>query len=98
MASVNYNKAPPAFTKDMNYEKWKTKLEMWQLVTSFAKDKQGPALFLVLDEDTQEALSEIPTAQINCDNGVKNILVILDKLYLKDKTQAATEALVALVF
>ena len=90
--------APPAFTKDTNYEKWKTKLEMWQLVTSSAKDKEGPTLFLVLDDNTQEALSETPNAQINCDNGVKNILVILDKLYLKDKTQAATEALVALVF
>ena len=87
--------APPAFTKDTNYEKWKTKLEMWQLVTSSAKDKEGPTLFLVLDDNTQEALSETPNAQINCDNGVKNILVILDKLYLKDKTQAATEALEA---
>ena len=93
MGSVNYHKAPPAFSKEKKYDQWKKKLEMWQLVTTIEKAKQGAALYLSLDDDTQELLAELDKSKIHCDDGVKNIVVLLDKLYLKDKAQAGTEAL-----
>ena len=93
MSAQGYNKAPPAFVKDADYEQWKKKMEMWQIVTSIEVKKQGAALYLVLDSDSQAALSQLTTAQINCDDGVKNIIKVLDGLYLKDKIQRATEAL-----
>ena len=94
MASSNI-KTPPAFKNGDDYEKWKKKLTIWQCLTSLEATKQGPALFLVLEGDAQDAVLELDTAKITSATGVKEILDILDKLYLKDKTQSAFEALEA---
>ena len=93
--ATNYNKAPPAFSKDVNYEKWCKKLKIWQSLTSLEAKKQGPALFLALDEDSQEAVLDLDHKEIACDNGIANIIACLNKLYLKDKTQSAFQALEA---
>ena len=92
MGSVNFHKATPAFSKEKKYDHRK-KLEMWQLVTTIEKAKQGAALYLSLDDDTQELVAELDNSKINCDDGVKHIVVLLGKLYLKDKAQAGTQAL-----
>ena len=96
MASSNI-KTPPAFKNGDDYEKWKKKLTIWQCLTSLEATKQGPALFLVLEGDAQDAVLELDTAKITSATGVKEILNILDKLYLKDKTktQSAFKALEA---
>lgn len=90
---MSNHKNPPSFKKGDNYENWKKTLGIWQLVTSLEKSKQGPAIFLSLDSEAQEAILELPQDQIACSEGVKNILTKLDNLYKKDKTQSAFEAL-----
>ena len=55
------------------------------MLTTLEKKKQGSALVLTLEEKAQEAALELPQAQITCDNGVKQILTRLDKIYEKDK-------------
>ena len=90
---ASYNKAPPSLSKNDNYETWKKKLVMWQKLTSFEKKKQGPALVLSLDDESQEAVLDLTEEVISAEDGVTKILEVLDKLYLKDKTQSAFEAL-----
>ena len=87
------HKVPPKFIKGDDYEKWKKKLKIWQSLTDLKKGQQGPAIFMVLEEEAQEALLEIPEGDIAKENGVQTVLEKLDILYLKDKTQCAFEAL-----
>ena len=86
MASANFSKAPPVFKKGDDYDKFKKKLEIWQMFTALEKKKQGPALVLSLDEDTQDSVLELEQAKIGGETGVAEILKVLDRLYLKDKT------------
>ena len=93
MATANFTKAPPLFKKDDNYDKWKKKLEIWQSFTALEKTKQGPALFLSLDEHSQDAVLKLQPADIAKEDGITKIIQVLDGLYLKDKTQSAFQAL-----
>ena len=49
-------------------------------------------MFLVLDEDAQDAALELPESDITGDEGIDKIVARLDQLYLKDRTQQAYEA------
>ena len=93
MSSKNFNKAPPTLEKGDNYEKWKRKLQIWQSFTELDKKKQGPALFLSLCESDQDAILEIPDADVSSETGVTKILQILDQRYLLDKTELEFQAL-----
>ena len=92
MAQKGDYKAPPALTKDINYATWKKEISIWQLFTSFEKKKQAPAIFLLFSGQTREAVLQLELDKLNDDNGVKNLLEKLDKLYLKDDTHSAYEA------
>ena len=87
------HKTPPSFKKGDDYAKWKQKLQIWQNFTSLPKDKQGGAVFMVLEEEAQDAVLELNSEVLATDDGVKNILKSLDGLYEKDKTLSAFEAL-----
>ena len=46
--------APPILTKGYGYSKWKYKLEIWQVLTPWEKEKQGyPAFSFFTDQDKQ---------------------------------------------
>ena len=92
MAQKRDYKAPPALTKDITYATWKKEISIWQLFTSLERKKQGPAIFLSLSSQAHEAVLELELDELNDDNGVKNLLEKLDKLYLKDDTHSADEA------
>ena len=94
MASSN-NKTPPAFKNGDDYEKWCKKIRIWQAFTSLEDKKQGPALFLALEDDAQDAVLELDPAKIKAKDGVDEIISCLDSLFKKDKTQCAFEALEA---
>ena len=89
------NKTPPAFKNGDDYDKWCKKIRIWQSFTNLDDTKQGPALFLVLEDDAQDAVLELDPAKIEAKDGVKNIISCLDELFKKDKTQSAFEALEA---
>ena len=65
---------------------------IWQCFTVLAPKKQALAIFLSLKEKAKVAVLEIHNESLNKDDGVDIVLVQLDKLYLKDKTQLAYEA------
>ena len=85
MATTSYNKAPPLLSSSKTYSDWKKLINIWTELTTLEKKKQGPALVLTLEGKAQEAALELPQAQITGDNGVKQILTRLDKIYEKDK-------------
>ena len=71
------------------------KIRIWKEFTSLEAKKQGPALFLTLEDEAQDAVLKLETAKIKAVDGVEQIITCLDKLFLKDKTQSAFEALEA---
>ena len=93
MASVNINKSPPVFKKGDNYEKWKNRLQLWLNFTTLEKQKQGPAIAFTLSEEAEDAVLQLGIESISSEEGVQNIIEVLDRLYLRDRTQLAFEAL-----
>ena len=92
MASGDY-KTPPSFNRGDDYEKWKKKIKIWQTLTNLSGKKQGAAVFLVLDDEAQSAVLEMPDGDISKDNGLDLVLAKLNTLYEADKTQSAFKAL-----
>ena len=91
MASNNY-KAPPTLGKSSSYDNWLKEIAIWQTFTDITPKKQGSAIFLTLEGKAREAVLELEVKDINCDDGVKNVLAKLDTLYVRDKVQTAYEA------
>ena len=50
------------------------------MFTALEKKKQGPALVLSLDEDTQDSVLELEQDKIGSETGVAEILKVLDRL------------------
>ena len=92
MAQKGDYKALPALTKDITYATWEREISIWQLFTSLERKKQAPTIFLSLSGQAHEAVLELKLDKLNDDNGVKNLLEKLGKLYLKDDTHSAYEA------
>ena len=81
MAQKGDYKALLVLTKDIAYTTWKKETSIWQLFTSLERKKQDPAIFLSLSGQEREAVLELELDKLNDDNGVKNLLEKLDKLY-----------------
>ena len=93
MSSTNHYKAPPRKTEDLTYENWKKEVKIWQFQSNLEKPKQGGALYLSLEgKARQTVLAEVDPDEINCDDGVKNILKALDQYYKKDESKSAYSA------
>lgn len=92
MASKTDFKGPPSLHKDITYSTWKRELAIWQAFTSIENKKQAPAIFLTLTGQAREAALEIDIKKLNADDGVKNLIEALDKLYLQDEACSAYEA------
>ena len=92
MASL---KQPPVFDPDGgdSYVNWKNDLEVWCLFTKEEKKRQGPAIYLSLKGDARETVRDISRNELSQDGGVKMILDLLDKVYLKGTTIRAFCAL-----
>ena len=52
-------------------------------------------MLFVLSDEAQDAIFDLEETKIACSEGVKNNTECLDKLYLKDKTKTAFDALEA---
>ena len=52
-------KSPPAFNRSTDeYDKWKKKFDVWQLITEVPKARQGGLLILKLDDMTKDGVLE----------------------------------------
>ena len=83
---MSTNKVPSLLSDTPQYTDWKKKVKICASFTTLEKKKQGAAILLTLKGPAEEAVLEIDEEQINHDDGMKNVLEKLDKLYLKDST------------
>ena len=77
------------------YPKVYRHIQLWSKFTDLAKNKQGPAVFLSLEGETQEAVLQLAENVINSDSGVKHIIERLDSIYKKDELLKKYKALEA---
>ena len=92
MASNTNFKAPPSLSKCSSYEMWLKEIKIWQKFTDLKPSKQGPAIFLTLENRAREAVLELDVDVISSDGGVDDIVKKLDTLFLKDQSQLAYDA------
>ena len=86
------NKAPPLLFASSNYKSWKESVTIWSTFTSLPAAKQGAAVFLTLEGSSHDAVFEFSRDQTSGDNGLPNVIMCLDELYLKDETLQKYEA------
>ena len=89
------SKVPPAFSKYKTYDDWIKALNIWVKFTNFEKKTQGPALFLSVEGEAQDAVLELGEDKITSDNRVQFIIERLDSIYKKDELLKKYEALEA---
>ena len=85
-------KNPPIFNPEKegnDYLNWKKDVQIWQMVTPLAKEKQGPALYLSLEGTARDKVRAVDTTQLNSNTGVEHITELLDEIYLKDQSTRA---------
>ena len=61
-------------------------VRVWTKFTDLPPEKQGAAMFLLLNGETLDATLELEEEVICGKSGVKSIMACLDKLYKKDDT------------
>ena len=82
----SFKMTPPVLTKEYGYSNWKYNLIIWEPFTSLEKEKKGLAVFLSLIGQDKQAVRTISVENLHSVNGVKLIIEMLDKLYLKDES------------
>ena len=89
---------PPVFNPDGgdSYVDWRNDIEVWCMLTE-GKVKHGPAVFLSLNGDARDAVRHIAKEELSGKDGVDKLLSELDKIYLKDGTTRAFNAIKSFV-
>ena len=80
---------PPNLNCIEEFEDWLHETEIWQCLTDLEKNKQGPAIYLSLDEKIRKTCSDIKVKDLNSDDGVNILINKLKSLFAKDSNQAA---------
>ena len=70
------------------FEDWLHETEIWQCLTDLEKDKQGPAIYLSLNEKIRKTCSNIKVKDLNNEDGVDILIKKLTSLFSKDANQA----------
>ena len=97
MAEAATSKAnqPPKFGGDKTYERWKTELEGWSLVTKVEKRAQALTIALSFGEGSEvrdKVFSELNINELHAEDGMKKLIENLDKWYKKDELSDAHES------
>ena len=78
--------------KDSLYVNWKKEIKIWEAFTSVPEEKHAPAIFMTLTGETREVILNMDIEKLTEKTGVNNLMVELDKIYLKDESSQAYEA------
>ena len=72
-----------------SYPLWRKDAVIWQKLTSVAKEKQGLALQYACKSNPRvhEAVVSIEDAKVECEDGFKNVLEVLDGLFKVDEKE-----------
>ena len=84
-ASVGSSRTPPKLLNEMLYEQWKKDVAIWGLLTDLPQKKQALAIHLSLSGRARAASSELTVDELNSDDGVKELIRKLDKIFLPDE-------------
>ena len=95
MASVKYNKPPPALSACKSYTDWKKLVNIWKGLSGLEQPSLAPALVLSLEGEAQEAALEVSSEDLAKDTGVASVIAKLDKIYAKDVLSEKYNALEA---
>ena len=87
-------KTPPSFgdSEDKDYASWKNELEIWRRMTEMVAKKQALAIVLNLSGKARQLALQVPVNELDCDNGVDNLLKKLDECFKREEVDCAYEA------
>ena len=87
-------KLPPDPSSSNSYVLWRKDALIWQKLTGVAKAKQGLALQYACRGNARihEAVTNIDDARVECDDGFKNVLAVLDALFKLDEKDEEMKA------
>ena len=86
---------PPGFGGHKSYERWKAELDLWRRVTPVGKKKQAMLIALSFADDSEvrdRIFNEIPADELDCDDGMSNLLSYMDTWYKKDELTTAYDS------
>ena len=75
---------PPKFTDEISYDVWSRQITWWEIQTELEKEKHGLAIASSLSGKALEAVLQLTDAEINCNDGCKNVMAKLDEIYQKN--------------
>ena len=78
---------PPKLSSIDDFEDCLHDTDIWQCLTDLDKEKQGPAIYLSLDENIRKTCCNIKLKDLNIDDGVDILLCKLKSLFAKDINQ-----------
>ena len=80
---------PPTSSCIEEFEGWHHETETWQGLNDLEKDKQGPAIYLSLNEKIRKMCSDIKVKDLNSEDGMDILIKTLKSLFSKVTNQAA---------
>jgi len=83
---------PPTFNPDEGdcYSNWKRDIEVWKLLNDEKYKKQyGAAIYLSLKGTARDAVRSLDADKLSADDGVDQVIKVLDSVYLKDTATRA---------
>ena len=85
---------PPDPSDSGDYELWRKDVQVWAMLTDTIKIKQGRALQYAVrgNEKLREAVLHLDDHLVDCDNGLENVLLVIDDILRKSDHQLAIEA------
>lgn len=87
-------KLPPEPSSSDNYQLWRKDIEVWAKLTETLPAKRGLALQFACrsNKKLHEAVLEIPSAEVECEQGLNNVLKVLDTLHNVDQKDTAIKS------
>ena len=77
----------PIQSQTEDFEDWIHEIEIWQLVTTIEKAKQGPLVYLSLQGKARKACQALSIEELGAEDGLAKLVAKLKELYSADKDQ-----------
>ena len=65
----------PKLEDDSKDKDWKRELKIWQALTELESEKQGPAVFMILEDKAKEAVSKLESTRVAVPMVLKLLLI-----------------------
>ena len=87
-------KLPPEPSSSDSYELWPQDIEVWAELTETPVAKRGLALQYACrtNKRLHKAVLKIPSAQVKCNEGLENVLKVIDTFHKADDKGSAIKS------